>query len=135
MAILSKLGKYKNTALLLMRVGLGIMFITHGYPKLLGGPDGWRNLGMATKHIGIDFFPLFFGLMAALTETLGGFLVLIGLAFRPVCAFLVINLLVATFMHLGNGEGLSGASHALEMAIVFLGLLFLGPGRYSVDKK
>jgi putative oxidoreductase len=135
MAILSNLGKYKNTGLLIMRVGLGIMFMFHGYPKLLGGPNQWTAVGGATKHIGVDFFPVGWGLLAALTETFGGFLIVLGLAFRPAALLLSITMAVAATMHLKTGDGLGGASHAIEAAVVFLGLILVGPGKYSVDKK
>ncbi len=135
MAIFSNLGKYKNTGLLFMRIGLGTMFIFHGYPKLLGGPEQWTAVGGAMKHLGVNFFPVGWGLLAAVTETFGGFLVIMGLAFRPATLLLAITMLVATTMHLKSGDGLNGASHALEAAIVFLGLTFIGPGKYSVDKK
>ena len=135
MAYFSRLNNYRNTGLLIMRVGLGAMMIYHGYPKLLGGPEGWEGLGTSTKYIGITFLPLVWGFLAAVVETLGGFLLLIGLAFRPVCLLLVINMIVASATHFGKGDGLQGASHAVELAFVFAGLLFLGPGKYSVDKK
>lgn len=64
MALFSSLGNYKNTGLLIIRIGLGIMFMMHGYPKLLGGPDKWEAVGGAMKHTGITFFPTFWGLMA-----------------------------------------------------------------------
>ena len=64
MALLVKLAKYRNTGLLLMRVGLGVMFVFHGYPKLLGGPDKWVEIGSATKYAGIHFLPKFWGFMA-----------------------------------------------------------------------
>jgi putative oxidoreductase len=41
---------------------------------------------------------------------------------------------VAATMHLGRGDGLKGAAHAIELGIVFVGLLVIGAGRYSVDK-
>ena len=135
MAILSNLGKYKNTGLLIMRVGLGTMFMFHGYPKLLGGPDNWTAVGDAMKHTGVTFFPAGWGFLAAATETFGGFLVLLGLAFRPATLLLSITMIVASIMHLKTGDGLNGASHAVEAAIVFIGLTIIGPGRYSVDKK
>ncbi|MEX8546891.1 MAG: DoxX family protein [Mucilaginibacter sp.] len=135
MAIFENLGKYKNLGLLLIRIGLGIMFIYHGVPKLAGEPELWEKLGGAMKGVGISFAPAFWGFMAAATETFGGLLLIIGLAFRPVCILLVINLLIAALMHLGKGDGLQGAAHAIEDAIMFLGLLFIGPGIYSVDKK
>ncbi|MEO6524950.1 MAG: DoxX family protein [Mucilaginibacter sp.] len=135
MAILSNLGSYRNTGLFIIRVGLGVMFVLHGYPKLLGGPDKWEQLGSATKYIGIHFAPTFWGFMAACTETFGGFLLALGLAFRPVCILLLITLTVATLMHLNTGGGLEEAAHAIEDAIIFAGLIFVGPGKYSVDKK
>ena len=135
MAIFSNLGKYRNTGLLFMRIGLGIMFMYHGYPKLLGGPDMWTSVGGAMKHVGIDFYPIGWGLLAAVTETFGGFLILLGLAFRPAALLLSIAMVVAANMHLKTGDGLGVASHAIEAAAVFIGLTFIGPGKYSVDKK
>ena len=118
-----------------MRVGLGIMFMFNGYPKLLGGPDNWAAVGNAMKHTGVTFFPVGWGFLAAVTETFGGFLIVLGLAFRPASLLLCITMIVASTMHLKSGDGLNGASHAIEAAVVFFGLLFVGPGRYSVDKK
>jgi putative oxidoreductase len=135
MALFSNLGNYKNTGLLIIRVGLGIMFIYHGYPKLMSGPKEWTELGRSMKYVGIHFFPLVWGLLAAATELLGGFLLIIGLAFRPICILLFINLVIAALMHLRTGGNLGDAAHAIEDAIVFAGLIFIGPGKYSVDKK
>ena len=134
MALFSNLGNYKNFGLLIIRIGLGIMFIYHGYPKLLGGPHKWEELGHATGAVGIHFLPTVWGLLAALVETVGGFLLIIGLAFRLVCLLLVINLVVAAMVSFPGG-GLGDAAHALEDAIMFAGLLFVGPGKYSADKK
>jgi putative oxidoreductase len=135
MAIFENLGKYKNFGLLIIRIGLGIMFIYHGVPKLSGGPEHWEKLGGATKVVGIHYAPAFWGFMAAITETFGGLLLMIGLVFRPVCILLIINLTIAALMHFSKGGGLEAAAHAMEDGIMFLGLLFIGPGLYSVDKK
>ncbi len=135
MTIWNNLGNYKNLGLLIIRVGLGLMFVHHGYPKLGGGAKVWEELGSSTKYIGIHFWPTLWGLLAAIVETFGGFLLIIGFAFRPVCLLLIINLIVAAMSHIGQGDGLDGAAHALEDAIMFAGLLFIGPGKYSVDKK
>ncbi len=134
MAIFGNLGNYKNFGLLVIRVGLGIMFIYHGYPKLLGGVKTWAEIGAATKHVGIHFLPVVWGLLCALVETFGGFLLVLGLAFRPVCLLLLINLIVASASGMASG-GLQEAAHAVEDAIVFAGLIFVGPGKFSVDKK
>ena len=135
MAIFDSLSKYRNTGLLIIRIGLGTMFMLHGYPKLLGGPEQWESIGGAMKNLGITFAPAVWGLMAGLTETFGGFLILLGLAFRPVCMLLTFNLLVAALMHLKSGEDFMAASQAIETGFMFLGLIFIGPGKYSVDKK
>ena len=134
MALLSTLGNYKNTGLLIIRIGLGLMFIMHGYPKIMGGPEMWKGVGGAMGNVGITFLPTFWGFLAAITETFGGFLLLIGLAFRPAALLLTFVMLVASLFHLKT-EGLMSASHAIEMGIVFVGLAFVGPGRYSVDKR
>ena len=104
----------------------------------MGGPKMWEGVGSATGYIGIHFAPVFWGLLAALVESVGGLLLVLGLGFRLVCILLIINLFVAAQFHLhqsGDMGGLGGASHAIEDAIVFAGLLFVGPGKYSVDKR
>jgi putative oxidoreductase len=135
MAVLSKLGKYKNFGLLFLRIGLGIMFIYHGFPKLSGGPAKWERLGAALSSVGIHFLPMLWGFLSAVTETIGGVLMIAGLFFRPVCILMLINLTVAAFFTFGQSGSFSDASHAIEDAITFAGLLFIGPGLYSVDKK
>ena len=107
--------------MLIIRVGLGIMFIYHGYPKLLGGQKMWTQLGESTKYVGIHFLPMVWGLLCALVETVGGALLVIGIWFRPVCIFLLINLLVAAAAQYAHG-GLQDAAHPIEDAITFAGL-------------
>nr|WP_199157388.1 DoxX family protein [Pedobacter sp. ASV2] len=135
MAIFDSLGKYRNTGLLLIRLGLGVMFIIHGFPKIAGGVPGWEGLGGSMKLIGINFFPVFWGFMAAATETFGGFLLIVGLFFRPACLLLLFTMVIAALVHFSKGDGIGGASHAIELGIVFIGLTFIGPGKYSVDKR
>lgn len=128
------LGKYRDFGLLLLRLGIGAMFVMHGLPKLLGGPEKWTQLGGAMQYLGIGFMPLVWGLAAALSEFVGGILLAIGVLFRPACLFLTATMAVAATMHLGKGEGLMGAAHAIELGILFFALLFIGPGRYSVER-
>ena len=135
MAALSGLSKFKNTGLLLVRIGLGILFVLHGYPKLLGGPDMWAGVGSAMGNIGVTFLPVLWGLLAALAETVGGICLLLGLFFRPAALVMAFTMAIAALSHLERGEGLAGATHAMEMGTVFIGLAFVGPGKYSVDKR
>jgi putative oxidoreductase len=41
---------------------------------------------------------------------------------------------IAAWGHLSRGEGLRRAAHAIEDGSVFLGLIFIGPGKYSLDE-
>ena len=134
MPILSNLSNYKNFGLLIIRLGLGIMFIYHGVPKLQGGEKQWEQLGASMGVLGIHFAPMVWGLACAIVETVGGLFLILGFWFRPVCVLLIINLAVAALVSY-KGGGLGDASHAIEDAVTFLGLLFLGPGKYSIDKK
>ena len=135
MAIFSNLGKYKDSGLLFLRIGIGTLFMFYGYPKLLGGPTMWAGVGGSMKHLDITFLPEMWGLLAALTETFGGFLLVLGLAFRPVSFLLAFTMAVAALYHYKAGDGLQGYGHALEAGIVFLALVLIGPGKYSVDGK
>lgn len=129
-----KLSKQKDLALFIIRVGLGIMMIVHGYPKLMGGIDKWEKIGGAMSELGITFAPVFWGFMASFAEGVGGVLLILGWFFRPAAFLLIVTMLVAALKHLGMGDGVSGASHAIELGTVFIGLFILGPGKYSVDK-
>ena len=128
------LSRYKDAGLLLLRIGLGIMFILHGLPKLSGGPEAWTRVGAAAKYVGLDFLPAFWGFMAAFSEVFGGIFLIIGFLFRPACLMLLATMAVAAVMHIGKGDGFNVASHAIEAGIVFLSLIFIGPGKYSIDK-
>ena len=132
--ILNSLNRFRDLGLLVLRVGLGGMFIYHGLPKLLAGPALWAQLGTATGTLGIHFLPVFWGFMAAAAEGIGGLLLLLGLLTRPACLIMFINMVVAASFHLGKGDGLGIASHAIEAGIVFLSLVLIGPGRYSLDE-
>lgn len=116
--LLTFLNKHRNIGLLILRLGLGIMFMYHGFPKITGGPEKWEKIGMAMASTGITFAPTFWGLMAAVAEFGGGICIILGLFFRFACVLLVVTMAVATTMHLKNGDGLQ-VSHALEDGIVF----------------
>lgn len=133
--LLKFLGKYRDGGLLFLRIGLGAAFIIHGLPKLTGGPKLWATLGKSMSELGIDFFPIFWGLMAATSEGIGGIFLVLGFCYRPVCILLAFTMAVAT-LTLAHGKAANFAdySHPLELAIVFFNLAFIGPGKYSIDK-
>lgn len=126
-----------DAGLLFLRVALGALMMAHGIPKFLGGANLLRGIGQAMEVLGISSFPLFWGFMAALTETLGGFLMIIGYKFRITMAFLTFVMFVA-FLKLAypffSGTHILAHTHPLELGIVYFSLIFIGPGKYSVDK-
>ena len=127
-------GRHIDLGLLLLRIGIGIMFMFHGAPKMFGGPEKWAKVGEAMTHLGIDFAPMFWGFMAGFAEFFGGIFLILGLFFLPACFLLLITMIVATISHLGSGDSLMESSHAIESGILFLSLLLIGPGKFSVDE-
>ena len=123
----------KDLGLLVFRILIGLAFIWHGVPKLLSGPDGWTALGSMMGVLGIHIFPTFFGLLSGLTETFGGLVILLGLFYRPVAVVLVGNLMMATSIELASGAPLLQVSRPFEEGVFYLGAVFAGPGRYSLD--
>jgi len=132
--ILGFLNRYRDVGLLILRVGLGAMFLFHGWPKISGGPAKWEQVGMAMASLGISAVPVFWGLLAALSEFGGGLCLIAGFCTRLAALFMAGTMAVATTMHLCRGDGLMVASHAIEAGIVFLSLMLIGPGRYSLDE-
>lgn len=122
-----------DLGLLLLRIGLGAIFIVHGYPKMFGGPEVWKNLGGAMGLWGIHFSPVFWGCMAALSEFFGGIFLVFGLGTRLFAVLLTITMAVAATMHFSMQPGFAAAAHPLSLAVVFLSLVFTGAGRFSLD--
>ena len=124
----------KNTdlGLAIIRIGIGICFMMHGWPKFVGGTQTWERVGGAMGVFGINFGHTFWGLAAASAEFFGGLFLTLGLLVQPSAFFLFITMLVAMSMHIHKGDGFRGFSHALEAGIVFLGIFFTGAGRFSL---
>jgi len=135
------LDRFSDAGLLITRVGIGALFmIVHGYPKLAGGPDKWASVGRAVGYLGIDFGYTAWGFAAAVTETLGGLLLILGWAHRPAALALFITMVVASIWKyypsvLDVMGGWNSAGHPVAMAVVCLGIFLTGPGKYSLDAK
>lgn len=130
--IWNALEKYRDLGLLILRLGVGISYMYfHGWSKISGGPDTWVRYGGNMELFGIAFGATFWGFMAAFSEFVGGFLIAIGFLFMPASVLIMLTMIVATTMHVVTGQG--GPAHSLKMAFVFAGLIFIGPGQYSVD--
>ena len=128
----TKSENWRDIGLLILRLGVGAMFMVHGVPKIMAGPELWVKVGSATGYFGIHFWPTFWGFLAALSESGGGFLMILGLFFRPAIALMFITMTVAATHHLVSGDGIQIASHAIEAGTLFLSLIFIGPGKYTL---
>lgn len=128
------LDKYKDAGILFMRIGIGFAFIfVHGWGKISGGPAMWEKIGSAMSNYGLSFAPTFWGFMASASEFGGGILILLGLFTRPASAFIAFTMLTAFMMHTSKLDPWSKAIYPMEMFAVFMGLLFIGAGKYSID--
>ena len=124
--------KYKDLGILILRLGIGLMFMMHGFPKFIGGPDKWISLGnYGMGFIGINFLPIFWGFMAAFAEFIGGIHLILGLFTCFFSLLMFITMIIATITHID--DGIMGASHAIESGMVFFSLFFMGGGKYSLD--
>jgi putative oxidoreductase len=133
--IWTNLGKFRDFGLLLLRAFFGLyMAFGHGLGKITGGPEQWAGLGGTMEIFGLGFAPTFWGFMAAIAEFVGALLVTVGLLTRPAALLLVLNMSVAATAHI-TGVIDGGPEMALLYGAVFLSLVFVGPGKYSVDEQ
>ena len=124
-----------HIALFIIRVGFGIIYIMHGFPKIIGGPERWEAVGGAMGVVGLGFAPAFWGFMASLAEFGGGLLLVLGLYTRIAAAFLAFTMLIATIMHISVGDPLSAVLHPVKGLVVFVALLYSGSGIYAIDTR
>ena len=82
---LKSLSSHENTGLLTIRLALGVVFLTKGYPILFGGSSVWKNAGGFVAGIGLDFewAMLIAGCVLGLFQILGGAGILLGLLTAP----------------------------------------------------
>jgi len=123
---------------LLVRIGLAVVFIYHGYGKVFeGGHAGIA--GMMAKQ-GAPF-PEILGWVAALTEFGGGILLLVGFLSRVWALGLVVLMSVAIYtVHWQNGFDLRsetgpGFEYCFVLGIMALSILLGGAGAISLDRR
>ena len=127
-----------NLALLIFRVALGLCFVVHGLGKLgIVGPGNMEGFTSWLKSLGLPA-PALQARMAMLSELLGGSLIAFGLGTRVAAFFCLVAMAVAASIgHKGGGYLITntppGNEYALNLALLMLVLILLGPGHYSLD--
>ena len=122
------ISRYNNFALLILRVGVSAMMLTHGIPKiekLFNSPVEFAD----PLEIG-DLWSL---LLALLGEVVAPILIIIGLKSRYASIIALITMLVAVFVVHSN-DPFGQKEKALLYALGFLVVFLAGPGKFSIDK-
>ncbi len=127
--------KYMDIGLLVMRVGIGVIFIKFGWEKINAGSQKWLWLGSQMAHLGITFAPVFWGFKAACLEFFGGLSLVSGFFTRLGALGIAGVMFVAIIMHLKMGDSFQTIAFPLSLLCVMVGLVFAGGGSYSLDDK
>jgi putative oxidoreductase len=113
-----------------LRVVIGIMMVHNGLDKL-GDIESFAQAYVVT--IGLPF-PIFFSYVAALTETIGAPLLILGLFTRPAALGLFSTMCVAMYHHvLVAGLNLTYLELSAVYAACFLFFTLNGAGAVSAD--
>ncbi len=127
MQFFEKLSRFQPQLLAALRIIAALLFIEHGTQKLFGFPASQMEGSLP---------PML--LVAAILETVGGILVLIGLFTRPV-AFVLSGLMAFAYFMAHAPKSffpvLNGGDAAILFCFVFLYLVAAGPGAFSLDAK
>ena len=118
-----------DISLLILRLAFGVFMILN---------HAWRKLDKLLAGPPIKFADPF-GLgaelslqLAVLGEVVCAALLVLGLFTRIAAVPALITMLVAAFI-IHGGDPLGDKEHALLFGVVYLVVMILGPGRYSID--
>jgi putative oxidoreductase len=126
-----------DTALLLLRLGVGLTFAAHGAQKVFGwwgGPGlaGWRG---AMAKMGFRPEGVFAGL-SAMIELAGGLFLAVGLLTPLAAAALIAqSVVIIGHVHWTNGffNGKGGFEFPLVLLVGSAAIVLLGAGAWSLD--
>jgi putative oxidoreductase len=128
---MGSLKKLQPVALLLLRLGLGIIFIYHGFPKLF---THTQEAVAAFPHMG---FPSYFAYIAGIVEFFGGCLLIAGLFTRIAGLLIAGEMAIAILkVHLPESGlmGVGGYQLPLALAVGAFALVATGAGAISLDR-
>ena len=123
------LEKLRPLALLLLRCGLALVFVYHGYPKLFGKTAVFVS---AFARLGL---PASFVYIAGAIEVFGGLMLMLGL-YTPVTALLLVLDMAAAMWKYNFNEGIYAVREyelPLVLGLAALALATTGAGPFSLD--
>ena len=125
---MTRLNALQLVGLLLLRVALGVVFISHGYPKLTH-PKAMQ--GFFVQH----GLPAYFVTVAGVLEVFGGALIILGFLTRIAALLLAMEMAVAIWkVHSAAGYmAVHNYEFPLVLAAACFALATVGAGRASVD--
>jgi putative oxidoreductase len=127
-----------DIAMLVLRVGVGSIFVAHGLQKAFGwweGP-GWEGWKGAMTYLGIRP-PLFWAATSLIAELGGGLALIAGLLVPIVGAGLVAQTIVLfKKVHWANGwwSSKGGIEFPIAFGVGAFAVQVLGPGAWSLDR-
>ncbi len=123
---------------LLMRLVLGVSMIFHGYSKVVPAHGLHGNplaaLEYFSRFVASLGLPPWLGYVSALTEFLGGALLILGMFTRFAAFMIAINMTVA-LVTVNLHKGYSSSEYTLALIAIALMLLFYGAGAAAVDRR
>jgi putative oxidoreductase len=124
------LKKLQPFTLLLLRCGLALVFIYHGYPKLFGDRAAFVE---AFQGLGLPSFLVY---VTGAVEFLGGVALALGLC-TPVAGLLLLLDMGAAMWKYNFNEGIYAVREyelPLVLGLACLALAATGPGPFSLDR-
>jgi putative oxidoreductase len=124
------LEKLKPLGLLVLRLSLGLSFMVHGYPKLIGDPVHWLKLFPSFG------FPSYFAYIAGVLELFGGGMLILGLFTRGAALLLAIEMgLALARYHIPDAGIYAVAKYEFPLLLgaASLALATTGAGLISID--
>ena len=123
--------KLRPLALLLLRVGLGVIFIYNGYPKFVG-----RRLEHIDEMVHINHLPAYFVYIAGVLEVGGGAMLIAGLFTRMLGLLLFGEMMIAMWkgeQFFQNPLAVGKYELALALGVGAFALATFGAGPASLD--